>query len=98
MTLGLRNFLGRRRTRAAADPMPVAAVETERVTLSPAQLADLEEAWAELRQVAQEAGVTSFRACTRDGSHWEENLDSVRAITRTIKGTQEYTTDRPQDA
>lgn len=94
--MGLRNLLGRRRTRATAEPT-VAAVERERVTLSPAQLADLEEAWAELRQVAQEAGVTSFRACTRDGSRWEENLDSVRAMTRTIRGLQKDKDEEPKD-
>ncbi|ELT44185.1 hypothetical protein G205_13317 [Arthrobacter nitrophenolicus] len=70
---------------------------TERAPLTPAQQADLEEAWAELRQAAQEAGVKSFRACTRDGSRWEENLDSVRAMTRTIKGIQKDTTEGPKD-
>lgn len=95
--MGLRNLLGRRRTPAAADPMPVAAVETEHVPLSPAQLADLEEAWAELREAAQEAGVTSFRACTRDGSRWEENPDSVRAMTRTIKGIKKDRDEGPKD-
>jgi hypothetical protein len=74
------------------------AVEPERPPLTPAQLADLEGAWAELRQAAQEAGVKSFSACTRDGSRWEENPDSVRAMTRMIKGAQENTVDRPQDA
>jgi hypothetical protein len=57
----------------------------------------LEEAWAELRQAAQDAGVKSFRACTRDGSRWEENLDSVRAMTRTIKGIQKDRDEGPKD-
>jgi len=74
------------------------AVETERPPLTPAQLADLEEAWAELRQAAQEAGVKSFSACTRDGSRWEENLNSVRAMTRTIKDAQKYTVETSPDA
>jgi hypothetical protein len=74
------------------------AVETERPALTPAQVADLEVAWSELRETAQEAGVKSFSACTRDGSRWEENPESVRAMARMIKGTQEYTVDRPQDA
>ena len=96
--MGLREFFGRRRTPAAAKPSPLAsATETERPPLTPAQLADLEEAWTELRQAAQEAGVISFRGCTRDGSRWEENPDSVRAMTRTIKGTQKYTAEGPND-
>lgn len=64
------------------------AVEAERTPLTPAQLADLEEAWTELRQAAQEAGVKSFSACTRDGSRWEENPGSVRAMTRMIQDAQ----------
>ena len=74
------------------------AVETEGPALTPAQLADLEAAWSELRQAAQEAGVISFRGCTRDGSRWEDNPDSVRAMTRMIKGAQKDTSDRPQEA
>ena len=96
--MGLLNFLGLRRTPAAAKPFPVAsATETERPPLTPAQLADLEEAWVELRQASQEAGVKSFRACTRDGSRWEDNPESVRAMTRMIKGTQKYTAEGPKD-
>lgn len=99
MAFRLRDFLGRRRTSAAAGSFAVAwPVEAERPPLTPAQLADLEEAWAELRQAAQEAGVKSFRACTRDGSRWEENPDSVRAMTRTIKDAQRYTAEPPQNA
>ena len=96
--MGLREFFGRRRTPAAAESFPVAsATETERAPLTPAQLAELEEAWVELRQASQEAGVKSFRACTRDGSRWEDNPESVRAMTRMIKGTQKYTAEGPKD-
>ncbi|TNB69776.1 hypothetical protein FHJ30_17635 [Arthrobacter sp. BB-1] len=65
--------------------------------LTPAELADLEEAWVELRQASQEAGVKSFRACTRDGSRWEDNPESVRAMTRMIKDTHKYTVEGPKD-
>ena len=96
--MGLREFFGRRRTPAAAESFPLALVtKTERPPLTPAQLAGLEEAWAELRQAAQEAGVKSFSACTRDGSRWEENPDSVRAMTRMIKGTHKDTAEVPKD-
>lgn len=54
MAFRLRDFLGRRRTSAAAVSFPVASpVKAEQPPLTPAQLADLDEAWAELRQVAQ---------------------------------------------
>jgi hypothetical protein len=32
-----------------------------------------------------------------DGSRWEDNPDSVRAMTRMIKGTQKYTAEDPKD-
>jgi hypothetical protein len=57
----------------------------ERKPLTPEQLAELEDAWAELRQAIKESGVTSFRACTRDGSRWEENASSVRFMAKTLK-------------
>jgi hypothetical protein len=66
-------------------------VATEPEPLTPAQLADLEVAWAELQQAFKEAGVTSFRACTRDGSRWQDNPESVRAMAETIRRTQKYT-------
>nr|WP_059390203.1 hypothetical protein [Arthrobacter sp. Hiyo1] len=65
--------------------------------MSPAQLADLEAAWAELRQAAEETGVTSFRACTRDGSYWGDDPESVRAMTATILSLKKYTADGAQN-
>lgn len=88
--MGLRNFFTRRRTPAAAESSAVVMV-TEREPLTPAQLADLEVAWAELRQTVQESGVTSFHTCTRDGSRWQDHPESVRAMTDTIRRTQKYT-------
>ena len=96
--MGLREFFGRRRTPAAAESFPfTSATKTKRPPLTPAELADLEEAWVELRQASQEAGVKSFRACTRDGSRWEDNPESVRAMTRMIKDTYKYTAEGPKD-
>lgn len=90
--MGLRNFLSRRRTPGAAKPWSVApAPVIERAPLTPAQQAHLEDAWAELRQAAQEAGVKSLRACTPDSSRLEDNPDTVRAMTRIIQGTQKDT-------
>uniref|UniRef100_UPI003F497DBE hypothetical protein n=1 Tax=Pseudarthrobacter oxydans TaxID=1671 RepID=UPI003F497DBE len=66
-----------------------AAAPVERKPLTPEQLGELQEAWAELRQAIKESGVTSFRACTRDGSLWEENANSVRFIARTLRDSPE---------
>lgn len=90
--MGLRNFLSRRRVPAAAGfPAVVVPAAAEREPLSPAQLADLEAAWAELRQAADETGVTSFRACTRDGRYWGDDPESVRAMAGTILSLKKYT-------
>jgi hypothetical protein len=63
-TVGLRDLLRRRRRKpsAAGTTAAVRRAAAEHVPLTPAQLADLEEARAELRQAAEETGVTSFRA------------------------------------
>jgi hypothetical protein len=72
-------------------------VATEREPLTPAQLADLEAAWAELRQAVQESGATSFRACTRDGSRWQDDSESVRAMADTLRSLKKkYTAEGPQ--
>ncbi|WP_248761484.1 hypothetical protein [Pseudarthrobacter sp. SSS035] len=94
--MGLRSFFTRRRAPAAAEPSAVVVAPAPE-PLSPAQLADLEAAWAELQQAAKEAGVPSFRACTRDGSRWQDDPPSVRALAETIRHTQKYTAEGIQD-
>jgi hypothetical protein len=81
----LRNLLGRRQTAAAAEPSPV-VVAASKEPLTPAQLADLREARAELNQAAEDAGVKTFRACTRDGSSWEDDPEAVRNMAALIRG------------
>lgn len=94
--MGLRSFFTLRRTPAAAESS-AAVVATERAQLTPALLADLDAAWAELRQAATEAGVMSIQACTRDGSRWQDDPQSVRAMAETIRHTQKYTAEGIQD-
>lgn len=94
--MGLRSFFTRRQTPTAAES-PALVVATEREPLTPAQLADLEAAWAELQQATKEAGVTPLHACTRDGSRWQDDPQSVRAMAETIRRTQKYTAEGTQD-
>lgn len=85
--MGLRSFFIRRRTPFTDDPSPAAvAAPKEREPLTPAQLADLREAWAELNQAAADAGVNTFRACRRDGSSWEDGPEAVRGMAALIRG------------
>lgn len=88
--MGLRSFFSRRREPTEAEPS-AGVVATERGPVTPAQLADLKAAWAELQQAATETGVMSLHACTRDGSRWQDDPHSVRAMTETIRNTQKYT-------
>jgi hypothetical protein len=82
----LRNFFSRRHAPAAPEPGPVVVdAPREREPLTPEQLADLKEAWAELSQAAEETGVRNFRACTRDGSSWEDDPEAVRRMAATIR-------------
>jgi hypothetical protein len=86
--VGLGSFFIRRRTPVTEDSSPAAAAapKDEREPLTPAQLADLRKAWAELNQAAADAGVSTFRACTRDGSPWEDDPDAVRRMAALIRG------------
>jgi len=93
--VGLRSFFTRRRAPAAAESSAV-VVATEREPLTRGQLAELEAAWAGLQQAIKEAGV-SFHACTRDGSRWQDDPQSVRAVAETIRRTQKYTAEGTQD-
>ncbi|MBT2539048.1 hypothetical protein J7I79_23625 [Arthrobacter sp. ISL-69] len=72
---------------AAVEPSPT-AVAASKQQLTPAQLADLREAWAELNQAAEDAGVKTFRACRRDGSSssWEDDPEAVRSMAALIRG------------
>ncbi|MFP3581355.1 hypothetical protein SB659_17470 [Arthrobacter sp. SIMBA_036] len=85
--MGLRNFLNRRSLPTEVeDPSVVARAEdVERKPLTAEQLADLEAARAELLQLAGEVGVKSLNACPRDGSRWQDDPETIRAITAVLR-------------
>lgn len=93
--MGLRNLLRRRRTPAAVMPAPaVTPAPREPEPLTPEQRADLQAAWVELRQAMEESHVTSFRACSRNGRHWGEDPDAMRAMAATFRSIKKDMTDR----
>ena len=98
--MGLRNLLRRRRTPAAAVPA-VTAAPREPEPRTPDQRADLEAAWEDLRQAMEESHVTSFRACSRNGRHWDEDPDAMRAMAATFRSLKnsesESTLNGPHD-
>lgn len=72
----------------AATPPPVEpappAVEGAS-PLSPEELRDIQDAWAELTQAAKDAGVTNFHACGRGGQHWSESASSIRSLAALLR-------------
>ncbi|MEJ1116747.1 hypothetical protein WBO02_20800 [Paenarthrobacter sp. CCNWYY172] len=88
--------MSRRRTPAATThtvTAPPSAAAEPKPLVNPA---DLEAAWAELRQTAGEANVTSFRACSRPGRYWGDDPDAVRAIAATIRRITNSTAQGPK--
>lgn len=89
----LRGLFRRRRTAPdSEESTPAAGAPTGPDLLTPDQAADVEQAWVELRQAAEEAGATTFRACTRGGSRWEEDPAAVRALAAALRSFKEADT------
>ena len=79
--MGFRSFFRRRRT--AADETPGSTAVAERQAeepLTPGQLAELQEAWAELAEAAKGSAVNSLHACTRTGKPWQKDPAAVRSM------------------
>ncbi|WP_442546137.1 hypothetical protein ACSBOX_21645 (plasmid) [Arthrobacter sp. KN11-1C] len=89
--LDLRGLFRRRPATAGAEES-TAGAPTGQDLLTPEQAADVEQAWVELRQAAEEAGVTAFRACTRGGSRWEEDPAAVHALAAALRSFKEADT------
>jgi hypothetical protein len=82
--MGLRSFFQRKpATASSAAPSPADGTRDD--VLSPANLADLQEAWAELAATAEASEMTNFRACTRTGRSWIEDPAAVRAAAATLR-------------
>lgn len=84
--MGLQSFFQRSRTRAEQSLPAAGRIGPEHGEQTTEKRAELEQAWAELAQAAEGAGVTSFHACTRNRTSWEENPAAVRALAATLKG------------
>lgn len=92
----LPNLFRRHRKPAAVMPShEVPAVPGEPQPL-PEQRADLQAARVELRQAMEESDVTSFRACSRNGRHWAEDPDAMRAMAALFRSVKEQTVESPE--
>ncbi|MDQ0104515.1 hypothetical protein J2T10_004190 [Paenarthrobacter nicotinovorans] len=83
--MGIRHILSRHRK--AVGPSAAAPA---------GKSAELEAAWAELRQMVDESNVTSFRACSRNGGSWAEDPEAVRQIAATIGRIMKDTAEGPK--
>jgi hypothetical protein len=82
--MGLRSFF-QRKPAPASSATPSPADETQDQVLSPADLADLEAAWADLAAAAEASEMTNFHACTRTGRSWTSDPAAVRAAAATLR-------------
>jgi hypothetical protein len=84
--LGLRNFFSKRPATAVTnEPPAVLATPQEQEPLTPEQLADLQQAWAELAEAAEGSDVSGLHACSRNGTRWEEDPAAVRGLAATLR-------------
>lgn len=83
--MGLWSFFKRRPAAGSTDPAPTGI---ELVPLTPEQLAELQDAWAELAEAAEGSGVTGLHACSRNGKRWEEDAAAVRGLAATLREIQ----------
>lgn len=87
--MGLRRFFQRNTsTGVAGQGMPAAVAAADdgsQDALTPEDLAELREAWADLAEAAEGSGSVNFSACSRDGKSWQENPATVRAIAALLR-------------
>ncbi|PVZ52701.1 hypothetical protein C9424_19650 [Arthrobacter sp. H-02-3] len=85
--MGLRSLFMRRRSAVgtAASAVVVGSEPEHQEPLTPEQLAELQEAWAELANAAEGSGVTGLHACSRTGGPWQEDPVAVRGLAATLR-------------
>ncbi|QOT24082.1 hypothetical protein [Paenarthrobacter sp. YJN-D] len=84
--MGLRDFFGKRPAAAGtSDSFAVLDTPQLQEPLTPEQLADLQQAWAELAQAAEGSDLISLHACSRNGKRWEEDPVAVRGPAATLR-------------
>jgi hypothetical protein len=84
--VGLRSwFRGRQAQSGAAAATVVASEPSAEEPLTAVQLAELQDAWAELAEATKDSAVKSFHACTRNGKPWQEDPASVRSMAAMLR-------------
>lgn len=83
--MGLWSFF-RPRPAAARTATEVAGSEPEaQEPLTAEQLAELQDAWAELANAVEGSGVKNLHACSRNGKPWQEDPAAVRGLATILR-------------
>lgn len=91
--MGLRSFFRRNRTATGGTAVSTAVVEPQaEEPLTPGQLAELQEAWAEFAEAAKASGVNSVHGCTRNGKPWQEDPAAVRGMAALLRRVRDEDT------
>lgn len=85
--MGLRSLFMRHRAAGdtTASTVVVGSEAEHQEPLTPEQLAELQEAWAELTNAAEGSDVTGLHACSRNGKPWQEDPAAVRGLAATLR-------------
>jgi hypothetical protein len=86
--MGLRSFFKQRPATGSTAPAIAPSEPEAQEPLTHEQLAELQDAWAELAKAAQGSGVTNLHACSRNGKRWEEDPAAVRGLAATLRELQ----------
>ena len=91
--MGLRSIFRRRQTAAGNTAGSIAVIEPQAEDpLTLEELAELEEAWAELAEAAKGSGVNSLHACTRTGKPWQKDPAAVRNMAALLRHVRDEDT------
>jgi hypothetical protein len=74
--------------RSAAAPKVAVSGPDVQEPLAPEQLAELQDAWAELAEAAKSTGATGLHACSRNGRRWEEDPAAVRGLAAILRNVR----------
>ena len=85
--MGLWSWFSRRKPTTDADGIGLMTVRQpeEQKPLTPEQMADLKDAWAELAEAADASAATGFHACSRGGKSWQEDPAAVRTVAALLR-------------
>jgi hypothetical protein len=97
--VGLRSLFGRRQRGSGAFAAPIVVSEpAAEEPLTPEELSELQEAWAEFAEAAKDSGVNSVHGCTRNGKPWQRDPAAVRSMAALLRRVRDEDTPSTEPA